>query len=65
MGPEYVAIALTACISALTGGSWLANRIMDRQKERVEEAFSYISAQQGPIDCLQGVFKQLPIAYVL
>lgn len=65
MGPEYVAIALTASISALTGGSWIANRIMDRQKERVEQAFSYINSQKRRIDCLEDDLKQLPIEYVL
>jgi hypothetical protein len=65
VGPEYIAIALTACASALTGGSWVANRIMDRQKERVEQAFGYINSQKRRIDCLEDEVKQLPMEYVL
>jgi len=65
VGPEYIAIALTACVSALTGGSWVANRIMDRQKERVEQAFGYINSQKRRIDCLEDEVKQLPMEYVL
>lgn len=65
MGPEYVAIGLTAIISAVTGGSWAANRILDRQKEKIDQAFSYISSQKRRIDCLEDDVKQLPMDYVL
>ena len=65
MGPEYVAIALTAAVSALTGGSWVANRIMDRQREKLDQAFSYIGSQKRRIDCLEADLKQLPLEYVL
>jgi len=65
VGPEYVAIALTAAVSALTGGSWVANRIMDRQREKLDQAFSYIGSQKRRIDCLEADLKQLPLEYVL
>ena len=35
VGPEYLAIAVASVVSAITGGSWVANRILDRQQERV------------------------------
>jgi len=38
---------------------------MDRQKERVEQAFGYINSQKRRIDCLEDDLKQLPIEYVL
>jgi len=38
---------------------------MDRQKERMEQAFSYINSQKRRIDCLEDDLKQLPIEYVL
>ena len=65
MGPEYVAIGLTAIVSALTGGSWVANRILDRQKEKIEQAFGYISSQKRRIDILEDDVKKLPMDYVL
>ena len=50
MGPEYAAIFLTAVISAITGGSWVANKLLSRQTERI---------QQGD------EVKRLPMDYVL
>ena len=43
----------------------MANRIMDRQKERIEQAFGYINSQKRRIDCLEDEVKQLPMEYVL
>ena len=65
MGTELLAVALTAIISAFSGGSWVANRILDRQKERLDQAFSYIGSQKRRIDCLEDEVKQLPMEYVL
>lgn len=65
MGAEYIALALTAVASALSGGTWVANRILDRQKEKLDQAFGYISSQKRRIDCLEDEVKQLPMDYVL
>lgn len=65
MGTELLAVALTAIISAFSGGSWVANRILDRQKEKLDQAFSYIGSQKRRIDCLEDEVKQLPMEYVL
>ena len=35
MGPEYIAIGLTAVISAVSGGSWVANKLLERSIDRV------------------------------
>jgi len=65
VGTELLAVGLTAIISAFSGGSWVANRILDRQKEKLDQAFSYIGSQKRRIDCLEDEVKQLPMEYVL
>ena len=65
MGPEYIAIGLTAIVSAVTGGSWAANKILDRQQERVQQAFDYIGSQKRRIDVLEDDLKRMPLEYVL
>ena len=65
VGPEYVAIGLTAIVSAVTGGSWVANRILDRQQERVQHALDYISSQKRRIDMVEDQINRMPLEYVL
>lgn len=65
MGPEYVAIAITAVISAITGGSWTANKILDRHQERVQNALKYTDAQRRRIDVLEDQVNRMPMEYVL
>jgi hypothetical protein len=35
MGPEYIAIGITAIVSAISGGSWIANKILERSVDRI------------------------------
>lgn len=65
MGPEYLAIAVASVVSAVTGGSWVANRILDRQQERVQNALDYISAQKRRIDMVEDQINRMPLEYVL
>ena len=65
VGPEYVAIAITSIVSAVTGGSWVANKILDRQQERVQQAFDYIGSQKRRIDLLEDQVNRMPVDYVL
>jgi predicted RNase H-like nuclease (RuvC/YqgF family) len=65
VGPEYIAIAITAVVSAVTGGSWTANRILDRQQERIEHAFKYTDNQRRRIDALEDQVNRMPMEYVL
>ena len=65
MGPEYIAIGLTAIVSAVTGGSWAANKILDRKQERVQQAFDYIGSQKRRIDILEDQINRMPMEYVL
>ena len=65
MGPEYLAVVATAIVSAFTGGTWIANKILDRQQERVQQAFDYIGSQKRRIDLLEDQVNRMPIEYVL
>lgn len=65
MGPEYVAIGITALVSAITGGTWVANKILDRHQERIQQAFDYIGSQKRRIDILEDQVNRMPLDYVL
>jgi hypothetical protein len=65
VGPEYFAIGLTAIVSAVTGGSWVANKILDRQQERIQHAFEYTNSQKRRIDILEDQINRMPMEYVL
>lgn len=65
MGPEFFAIGLTAVISAVTGGSWVANKILDRQQERIQNALNYTNSQKRRIDILEDQINRMPMEYVL
>ena len=65
MGPEYLAIGLSAIISAVTGGSWVANKILNRQSDQIQQAMSYTSSQKRRIDLLEDQINRMPLDYVL
>ncbi len=65
MGPEYIAIGLTAVVSAVTGGSWVAGKILGRQNDQIQQAFNYIGSQKRRIDVLEDDLKRMPLEYVL
>lgn len=65
MGPEYFAVAVASIVSAITGGSWVANRILDRQQERVKNVMEYTDAQKRRIDSLEDQINRMPLDYVL
>jgi len=65
VGPEYLAIGLTAIVSAITGGSWAANRLLDRQRERIQQAFEYTGSQKRRLDVLEDQINRMPMEYVL
>lgn len=65
MGPEYLAVGITALVSAVTGGTWVANKILDRHQERIQQAFDYIGSQKRRIDILEDQINRMPLDYVL
>jgi hypothetical protein len=65
VGPEYLAIGITAIVSAFTGGSWVANKLLDRQRERIQQALDYTNSQKRRIDILEDQINRMPLDYVL
>jgi hypothetical protein len=65
VGPEYLAIGITAIVSAFTGGSWVANKLLDRQRERIQQALDYTNSQKRRIDVLEDQINRMPLDYVL
>lgn len=65
MGPEYITVAVASIVSAVTGGSWAANKILDRQQERLKNAVEYTNSQKRRIDILEDQVKRMPLDYVL
>jgi predicted RNase H-like nuclease (RuvC/YqgF family) len=65
MGPEYIAIGLTAVISAVSGGSWVANKLLERSIDRVRFLSERLNEQDERIDDLEIQLSRMPVEYVL
>lgn len=65
MGPEYIALVLTTIASALSGGTWVANKILSRQNQDIQQAFNYTNSQKRRIDILEDQINRMPLDYVL
>lgn len=65
MGPEYLAIGFAAVVSTITGGSWTINKLMSRQQEKLDQAYSYIGSQKRRVDILEDQVNRMPLDYVL
>ncbi len=65
MGSEFLALLLTASISAISGGSWVASRILNRSHERVQQVHTLLNAQENRLDTLENQLNRLPLEYVL
>jgi hypothetical protein len=65
VGPEYLALGLTAVISALTGGSWVANKILGRSYERMKQLHDMLITQENKVTSLENQINRMPLEYVL
>ena len=65
MGPEYLALVVTTIASAVSGGAWVANKILNRQNQDIQQAFNYTNAQKRRIDILEDQINRMPLDYVL
>ena len=65
MGPEYLTIAITAVVSAVTGGSWVANKILSRTHERLQNLNASLRSQENSVDSLEQQINRMPLEYVL
>lgn len=65
MGPEYLTIAIAAVVSAVTGGSWVANKILSRTHERLQTLNTSLRSQENRVDFLEQQINRMPLEYVL
>jgi hypothetical protein len=65
MGPEYLALGLTAVISSIGGGSWVANKILSRANDRVKTVYEMLMKQENRLNSLENQVNRLPLEYVL
>ena len=65
MGPEYIAIGITAVVSAISGGSWVANKLLERSLDRVRSLARSLEEQNERIDDLEIQLSRMPVEYVL
>lgn len=65
MGPEYIAIGVTAVISAVSGGSWVASKLLERSADRIRFVNKNLQEQEKRIDDMEIQLNRMPIEYVL
>jgi hypothetical protein len=65
VGPEYLALGLTALISAVGSGSWVANKILSRSHERLHSLHDLLNGQENRLNSLEYQVNRLPLEYVL
>ena len=65
MGPDFLTLALTAVISSVTGGGWIANKVLERHKERLKDSIQQVENQRMRINALEEHVNRMPLEYVL
>ena len=65
MGPDFLTLALTAVISSITGGGWIASKVLERHKERLKDSIQNVDNQRMRINALEEHVNRMPLEYVL
>lgn len=65
MGPDFLTLALTAVISSITGGGWIASKVLERHKERLKDSIQNLENQRMRINTLEEHVNRMPLEYVL
>ena len=65
MGPDFLTLALTAVISSITGGGWIASKVLERHKERLKDTIQNAENQKMRINALEEHVNRMPLDYVL
>jgi|TARA_R100001530_G_scaffold22312_1_gene18419 uncharacterized protein YneF (UPF0154 family) len=65
MGIDILAVTLSAIVSGLAGGTWVASKVMERQQERLQNLHQNIELERQRINALDSRIDQLPHDYVL
>ena len=65
MGPDFLTLALSAVISSVTGGGWIASKVLERHKERLKDSIQNLENQRMRINALEEHVNRMPLEYVL
>lgn len=65
MGPEYLALVATTVISAVSGGGWVASKVLARFHERNQHADKRMDYLENRLTQVEEGINRLPIEYVL
>ena len=65
MGPDFLTLALTAVISSITGGGWIASKVLERHKDRLKDSIQNVENQRMRINALEEHVNRMPLEYVL
>ncbi len=65
MGTEFIPLLLTAIISSITGGGWIASKVLDRHRERLKDTIQTVEFQRSRINSLEEHVNRMPLEYVL
>tara|TARA_R100000008_G_scaffold83458_1_gene68920 strand:+ start:152 stop:445 length:294 start_codon:yes stop_codon:yes gene_type:complete len=65
VGPDYLTLLLTAVISSITGGGWIASKVLDRHRERLKDSIQNLENQRMRINALEEHVNRMPLEYVL
>ena len=65
MGPDFLTLALTAVISSITGGGWIASKVLERHQERLKDSVQQVENQRRRINALEEHVNRMPLEYVL
>ena len=65
MGPDFLTLALTAVISSITGGGWIASKVLERHRERLKDSIQNLENQRMRINALEEHVNRMPLEYVL
>ena len=65
MGPDFLTLALTAVISSITGGGWIASKVLERHKELLKDSIQNVENQRMRINALEEHVNRMPLEYVL
>jgi len=65
VGPDFLTLALTAVISSITGGGWIASKVLERHRERLKDSIQNLENQRMRINALEEHVNRMPLEYVL
>tara|TARA_R100000908_G_C3643435_1_gene78574 strand:- start:218 stop:511 length:294 start_codon:yes stop_codon:yes gene_type:complete len=65
LGPDFLTLALTAVISSITGGGWIASKVLERHQERLKDSVQQVENQRRRINALEEHVNRMPLEYVL